>query len=459
MTILVIVGVLGVAIGSLYWIFFATSGPIEGDNVVIILSHRANTFELDQESMGMIEEYVMKSFQTTVDYNVEANVVFIVNDSRPRQVHIEGEGLYIEARNSHTRQRRMDTIGAEGGVLYNFLQSDSLNAVYEEVDMLGALWLASDVIRGMNGSGANYILSLDPGLSSFGNFNMRKVNIFDTDVEKTVAQRLEAAGMLPNLESITVVFGNLGAFGGVQSIPMQVESRNVFVDTWRDIIVRSEAEGFIYRERWQGGTSHIIHYGEEVPDDVARPEFNPPFVSTIIFPTIEPPTDYVNVIETERSAEVNLEMITFTNTELGFMANRSCFLDEDSASLVLEEIAFQITRYLEQDSERMIYIVGSVARLNRERPNAGGGLSEERAHRVREHILRLLVGQEHIEGRVIAVGANCEVLPWRNAHEWNEDGTWNEIQAELNRVTAIFSSADTESVQALENALENLRER
>jgi len=449
--------VAGIVIGSLYWIFFRTTGPIEGDNVVVILSHRANTFELDKETMNLIEEYVIKSFQTTEGYNVNANIVFIINDSRPRQVHIEG--LYIEARNSHTRQRRMNQIGAEGSVLRNFLLSDYLNAVYEEVDMLGALWLASDVIRSMDGFGANYILSLDPGLSSYGNFNMRNMNIFDTEAEKTVGQRLEETGMLPNLEDITVIFGNLGAFGGVQNIPMQVELRNIFLDTWRDIVMRSAAVDFIYRERWQGGITHIVHYGEEVPSDVVRPDFNPPFVSTIVFPAIEPPVDTIDIIETEGGIVRNLDAITFTSTDLGFVANGSCFLDEDIANLVLEGIAYQIIHYLEQDHERTIYIVGSVARLSRDRPNDIGTLSEERAYRVREHILALLGEQEHIEERIIAVGTNCERLPWRDANEWNEDGTWNEIEAELNRVTAIFSSADTESVQALEIALENMRVR
>ena len=455
--IIIILVIVGIVIGALYWIFFSTTGPIEGDNVVIILSRRANTFELDQETIDLIEEYVIRSFQTTENYNVAANVVFIVNDGRPRQVHLEG--LYIEARNSHTRQRRLNQIGEEDGALHNFLQSGYLNAAYEEVDMLGALWLASDLIRSMNGSGSNYILSLEPGLSSYGNFNMRNMNIFATESDETVGQRLEEKGMLPNLENVTVVFGNLGAFGGVQYLPMQAESRKILIDTWKDIIVRSGADDFIYTERWQGGTVHIVHYGEEVPDDVIRPEFNPPFVSTLVFPAIEPPVDEIEAIETEEVIEINLEPITFTNTDLGFVANSAYFLDEDSASLVLEGIAYQITRYLEQDSERSIYIVGSVARINSARPNDMSPLSEERAHRVREHILNLLVEQEHIKERIVAVGTNCEILPWRNADEWNEDGTWNEVEAELNRVTAIFSSSETKNVMALENAIENLMAR
>ena len=448
----------GLIVFALLWfILIGFNRPISGDNVVIIYARRANTFELDQDAKNLIADYVARSFQTTNRFNVRANTTFVVSDGQPR--HVQPEGLYVQAQNPHIRQRRIGEVMNDGSVLYNFLRSDSLNARHEEVDLLAALWLASDLIRGMSGTGNNYILVMEPGVSTTGNFNMRRVNIFDSDVEQTIAERLDSHDMLPDLSNITVVFGNLGSFAGTQNVPHTSRVRNVLRDTWREIIELSGAADFVYTEHWQGRAIPIVHYGNEIPDDVLRPDFNPPFVSSVFFPTPQLLIDPINPIEEREIVRIDLDIIAFTNEELGFRPNSSYFRDEHAANLILEGVADLLSQYFSQNPDRTIHIVGSTARLDPLRPNEGT-LCQARAERVRDRLVEFLAAHDgNLDEHIIAVGTRCEPLPWRPGNERNPDGSWNESQAEQNRVVAIFSSADSERVQALEIAMANISAR
>ena len=431
---------------------FALTGcgsELYGENLVVVHGDTANGFELSADDYGVIADRVHRSFRTTEGYNAKAFVSWVVSDGSPRILNKE---FSISANNQQTRDSRIRTV--VGDPLFEFLGSDAFAPQFEEIDLLGSIFLASDLIRSKEARSTDEnvkrrILVMSPGISSTGSFNMREHDLWSGDTT-LVAKKLAEAGLLPDLSGITVEFARFGAFSGHQRVPQAPELRRVLIDTWKNIITLSGGT-FIYQEKWQGCVVPIIHYdlSSEVPSGIVA-QHNPPFVSTIYIPTPTIPS-------------ADFEKNVFLSSELGFIAGASQFRNESEAIIVLNSIAQQATDYLLSNPDRYLYVVGSIARVNPDFPIVNETLSQERADTVRRMILELLYDSQipNISSRIIAIGTGCEVLPWRQSQERdpNNGNIWVESQAMLNRVVAVISSYDDYNVNAVQRALANITAR
>ena len=454
----------GLFVLALVFIFTDSASKLDGANVVVVYSQRANTRELDENARGVIERYAHKSFQSTFDargeltYGATSNVQFVLSDGNPQVIEVEQ--VSVRAQNSVSRTREINN-STFPFLEESFFNDGLLRARHPEVNVLGALGVASDLIRTMDGTEGNYILLMEPGVTTAGNFNMRTFDIFwdifieqeliDETLERdptravSVAKQLAERRQLPDLTDITVVFGNLGSFAGAQSVPPSGSPvRDRLIETWTEIIELAGGTIQIETPQWGLGGTPIVHIPDYILQENPLPEgqFNPHFVSAVFFPAQPPVATAALVMQPD---------FEFTAEELGFFPNLDTFRSPEEANLLLGRVASVTLRYLQNHPDRYIYIVGSVARVNPNAP-ASGGLSRRRADRVSETLLELAGEHSDIADRIIVIGAECTRLPWRNANERNADGSWNEEQAMKNRVVAVFSSANAERVAALRAA-------
>jgi len=444
-------------------------GPTsEGINLVVIASNRANAHAIEREQIAIINEYVARAITRTGNMDGasgEINVRFIRGDGNPQEIHItDGQGKRVDLTFTSTDFRDRDSwidgfMDPQEGIIAEFLRSDYLNAQHPEVDLIRALRRAADLFIGMSGSGGNYILIMDPGVSTTGYFNMRLNDIFwdlflddetragilnvDYSRATPIAQRLEI--FLPNLTDVTVIFGQFGSFVCPQAHDIHLDVRNRLVDTWTEIIKLSGGTISIPEEyRWSQGTTPLRHYPAYIFEGTSLEAgtFNPPPVSSVIFPTPVP---------VGRGGVVASPEEVFGVDELGFEPDLAEFSNPAEAEVVLERITNHILRYLSSNPDNVIYVVGSTARVHQGVPNPGS-ISQERANLVRRTIISMLTkaGHDNLESQIISIGGECTQFPWRNngIDEW-ASGVKNPDDAHNSRIVAIFSSARLEYIEEL----------
>ena len=422
---------------------------LEGNNVVFMIPVRDQAPVFDQ--IDTVREHMRNSFQAVEGtFNATSNVAFITLEGQPRKLELN---LSISANNDIARDREINRI-VNGNIVSEFLQSDELKARTPEVDMIAALRLAHSALSNMTGTGSNYIVIFDPGLSSSGALNFRDVDIFSDDANVRIPERLRDLDVLPRFGyidgGVTIYWAALGSF---PTVPAQNWPKDQLVSVWRGITEISGAK-FKYTTHWEKGASSgiLVHYSDEVPAEVPRPCWNPPPVMSIAWPEAPRLADEIPDIPGPFVEH------TLYNSALGFLPNSAQVRDEQYVDMVLTQMASTIAVYLSEHPGK-IYIVGQTSRVSRTSHNPVN-LCIARAETIRTRLLELLEpNHRHLANRLVAVGLSSEDVSWRAGYEWNPDGSWNELSAAKNRNTIIFSSADLERVAEMEAALERIANR
>ena len=394
-------------------------------NLVVITGNRANTSEIPIGSAvdDIFCNLVGRTFEIS-NLEAEGNIAFVVSDGEPWRAEVLGQNgrpadLRVTANNNYVLTNRIrNTISH---VILPFMDSDHLMAQTEEADLFEALHIASRILRDMDQARDNHILIIDSGITTAGHIDMREFDLMEDGVTDEIVNRLEIAGLLPDLSGVDISFFNIG--GG--AYPQQVPSgpvEDALKAFWRDILGAAGAQVLQMQGRSEGGNPRTTDGGY-------------PFVSNVEFDT--PEVDFSDLRSEVFSAE-----------HLGFIADESEFINEENARNILSTIAEVLSAFLGNNTEHTVYIVGSQA----VGPDGYTGLytlSLERAQRVKD----LLISEFNLpEAQLAAIGAGTTPLSWRNTDEF-ETGQWRDDLAEQNRVVAIIPSTAEEMAELRNNGL------
>jgi len=393
-------------------------------NLVVITGNRANTSEIPIGSAvdDIFCNLVGRTFEIS-NLEAEGNIAFVVSDGDPWRAEVIGQNgrpaeLRVTANNNYVLNNRIrDTISH---VILPFMDSEHLQAQTEEADLFEALHIASRILRDMDPNRESHILIIDSGITTAGHIDMREFDILENGITGEIINRIATAGLLPDLTGVGISFFNVGAGAYPQQVPSgPVE--DALKAFWRDIIGATGAQILQMQGRTEGGDIRAVSDGY-------------PFVSNVEFDT--PEVDFSDLRSEVFSAE-----------HLGFIADGSEFINDESARSLLSETAETLLAFAENNPAHTVYIVGSQA-VGMD-GYLGYTLSLERAKRVRD----LLVSDFNLPaGQLVAVGAGTTPLSWRNTDEF-ETGEWRDDLAEQNRVVAIIPSTSEEMAELTNNGL------
>lgn len=388
-------------------------------NLVVIVGNRANTSEIPHGSNAdeIFCNLVGRTFEIS-NLEAQGNIAFVISDGNPSRVEILGQNdrpadLSVTANNSYMLNNRIgNTIS---NTILPFMDSVHLRAQSPEADLFEALHVASRILRDMDPQRENHLLIIDSGITTTGHLDMREFNILEPDTSAIIVQRLKEASLLPDLQDVSVSMFNIGGVSAPQAI-LSGPVEGALMTFWQNIINSTGANLLHLQGRSEGGNSRQVQDGY-------------PFVSIVEFET--PILDLSD-----------LKSEIFSAQSLGFIGDKSEFIDDATARAVIAETATTLLPFLENNPDHMIYIVGSQA-VGSANNTEEYQLSLERAQRVKD----LLSTEFNLPAsQLIAIGAGTTSLSWRNTDEFI-DGVWHDELAEQNRVVAIVPSTAEEMVE------------
>jgi hypothetical protein len=448
---------------SLITLSSCAARSLEDINLVIIIGERANSYAITTGDETIIRSMIERSFSQDPNsrFGAIGNVSFVVSDGMPQALsvidedgNILGQRLYVAGTNNRVRDRNIR--GLIDNTIIPFVHSDNFRAQHPQADLLSALWVATDIVRNMEGTGGDYILIIDSGITTSGHLNMTTIDIQDTVILPTeeVVRLLYEAGALPNMEGINVRFTGIGrTVQQTQPIPQNEPFRNQLISLWENVLVTAGAN-LVQPLAWSNpGTTPNMYF--EINPYFEAVGIRPfPFVSTVFFDDIDPLSGTRRPLwisgrsdltpgqgQPINGDDTQIETLVFGAHELGFVANSSEFYNPQNAERILQDVAGLIENFIEQYPTGIVYIVGSEARVHPDRDNTGQ-ISAIRASRVRQELERFGIPSECL----IDIGANTTVFSWRNAQEF-PDGAWNGVNAQRNRVVAIIPDTSDEFVE------------
>ena len=394
-------------------------------NLVVITGNRANTFKIPIGSAvdDVFCNLVGRTFEIS---NLEAkgNIAFVVSDGKPWRAQVLDQSgrladLSISANNNYVLNNRINTTISH--VILPFMDSEHLMARHAEADLFEALHIAGRILRDMDSDRENHILIIDSGITTAGHIDMREFDIQEFGVTDEIINRLEAAGLLPDLSDVFVSFFNIGSGAYPQQVPSgPVEA--VLMTFWYEMIRSTGAQVLQLQGRSEGGTPRMAEDGY-------------PFVSNVEF----------NIPELDFS---DLRSEVFSAESLGFIADGSEFINESDSRNLLATTAEGLMVFLGSNPLHTVYIIGSQA-VGPTRNTTEYALSLQRAKRVKD----LLVLEFNLpEAQLFAIGAGTTSLSWRNTDEF-EAGQWRDELAEQNRVVAIIPSTAVEMMELRSHGL------
>jgi len=406
---------------------------LPGEYLVIIVGNRANTYPLSARDRERVEGIIVNSFASTgVAYNARSTIWLVISDGDPRVYEILNE----EIRSGNPRNRN-DNLPHEARRIVS--EIESIRAVNEEADLLGALHEAARILRNEtseDSSRTRHVLILDTGITTTGYLNMQEIDILNTSMYDIIQYLREHHALPPqqeewdehdiHLQDAKVTFLNITNVAYPQEVSPAI--RTHVQRLWTAIITAYGADSI--------DMSVGIRYG--VPNTV---ESGFPYVSSVPFyaalPEPEPPYTEVDVPEPyEPEPPALLGMV-----KLRFVPESDILVDGRPNAIIsiIEQLgdAYQILEYLEYFPDRNLYVVGSEARMRPTLPNRTEPvISQLRADEVRTILIEDFgVPPE----RVFAVGAGTSVFPWRMAEEFPDGVTLDEDNAQSNRVAVVMS--------------------
>lgn len=285
--------------------------------------------------------------------------------------------------------------------LLAIMKSNSL--VYEEVDTLKAINLASRALA-VDSEGADKVMIImDSGLSTTGYLDFTNDILFAETEDIIVALKEKEA--IPDLSGIKVVW----MFNGQTSYP-QPEL--------------SEAQKHHLREIWseilREGNAKEVRFVEDIA--TASNTKSLPYVSL------------VNVEDRTTDIEVKpIETRILDSTALEFVGNTAIFVDEHTAAEALNEVAYELVN----NPDNSVFVVGTTATGGEEFCNE---LSVDRANAVKNELVKYGIEEYRIE--TIGLGFTD---PW-HIDDVDANGYQIEEFAKQNRKVLIIDKSSEDAL-------------
>lgn len=421
--------------------------------LVIIAGNHANArmplSSGDSEVLTEIKELIGKSVvieRKSGKYKASANVSIVISDGNPEMVELSSEEAEIfkcEANNRANLQTRIEKMEDN---IAEFLMNETLRADDEEVDLLAAIIQAKSKLNQYDGCD-KYIYILDTGITTTGLLDMRNIPIFDDDNSpESIFEQVKSG--VPNLDGIQVKFWGLGNVASPQeNISNNYDYQQKLSNLWTYILktAGAEVEEF-YCIPNEGVEMLYSEDGDLYPYVSTIPIPKEPVATPVADPvTIKPQKEGVTPTPTPVPEPPTLEPVTLTSQDLGFLPNSAEYRNgKNQAIICINNIKDDLEKYLNNQGVKL-YIVGSVAKTDKNKELESSKVSEARANAVRD----LLVSEFGIPGdRIVTIDAGTHRFTWRSADEW-EGGDWNPGNAEKNRIVRIIgeNSKDYEELK------------
>ncbi|MEU4526101.1 OmpA family protein [Amycolatopsis sp. NPDC024027] len=326
------------------------SCPIESGPLTLAVSGRQGSpgFVMDSD----VEQFVRK----VIDRPEQTGPVSLVTiDGRP--------GL---AKRVTAKQLTANGAAHDESVqlLLGTLKSDAaaVRAVFPEADLLGALDTAARSNKPQN---SGTIIAFDSGLSTTGGVKFDSTTTIDADA-KDLLQHLDAAGYLPDLSGITVVFVGLGETSPPQD-PLRPAQRKHLSNLWEAV---------------------ARHAGAQCVATVDEP-------AQVGVPLGVPPVRSVHIPPPPQAAASGADdsFVLSTNGELQFLPESAKFENPTAAAQALESIAKAISG----PGVRQATITGTTADIGSK--NLQRSLSAARARAVADLLVQAGVPADRMTTR------------------------------------------------------------
>lgn len=406
--------------------------PIE---LVIIAGKHANSNNFTDDMLERAAELI----ELAVDYDksgntysAEVQMSLIVCDGKPKVEKMKvGKSSKLKT-TADNKKLFKENVTALLSVIGTQLASDDVMAKERGSDLQGALNQAGKILRSKDAE-EKHILIMDTGICTDGYLDMNTLKIQDGTLEQVMEQISPSA--FPDLDGVNITFLGLGNVAQPQEdFGYDEELEQRLVEFWTAYL--EEGCGAIL-------TEDILFSNDEGEplssnEDLEHPY---PFVPTVDFTPSEnkitPPPEV-------------LKLEPFYSAELGFKPNSSEFRNTKEALKVIEKRVPAIKKYFEQNPGKVVYIVGSIARVSPDETlKKDNKYSQGRAQKVFEVLTSPEFGFNPSQFVVIDAGTN--EFTWRSNQEF-ENGVKNSANQEANRLVALISETDTERVQELKDA-------
>lgn len=401
--------------------------------VVMIIGNHACSMKIPQD--------VYNSIEKDMDDIVYGGYFALINaDSTPTKVEVKDQTFFVEDRKSenaveHEIEKRKPKL-KEAIKEAAEIPPDSI-----ETDLLQAIREAKSILSGCD-SVKKEIIIVDTGISTAGDLNLCSINFAEDPSQRRTVDSIideyllnfEDRNILPDLSGIDIVFygehGYMAPTASPQSDSMITTDEQYIKELWEAIVTKSGAASVSFTEI--AGWDTPIIANEEIPH-----------VSTVLFkrpiPKIAPnPLDPTTV----NPPDINLSI---SCSSIGFNADKSTLISPDNFTSQYNSVAMNIQKYLEDNSDKKIYIAGAVAKYG---DNNGYKLSYERA----EAIKRLLTDGSFKDDNGDKIYINADQIAIIGLGDKFPDkideypgGTFEESLALQNRKVFIFSAPDENS--------------
>ena len=249
-----------------------------------------------------------------------------------------------------------------------------MKAKEPELDIMKGLFMAGDLLRGIDGR--RTVLIDCNGLSSCGDLNLTGCNILDIDKEKLI-EELREAKALPDLSGLEIIWLNMGLVPG--DAEAQEELPQIMIawlkDFYRDLLVDgcgADRVAFYDPPKVGGFKALKEDLPHKTPVDVYHEASELPMLS---------------------EDEKNKTTVSINESQVSFRPNTADFVQSD------EEVYASLEGLIDslRESENFhVVIAGGTSSFGQQASSEA--LSRDRAGRIRDFLVKNGVQEEQIEG-------------------------------------------------------------
>lgn len=481
-------GCKGIKIGNKIFYFgtYTGPGPNTGDSefvssteknlsgLILILGNHANSKEFDiakdfDPDTGKYRKLIndtIHTVSTNDGYVFEADINVIVNDGNPQKVELPSDLVQVSTGSLDFEKGDRAAMAKQiASYLTDEQNKNMFIANNEHADLLSSLGIAANIIK--NNLNTKYtVFVYDTGICTSGSLNMVEkthIDLVEDNVDDIINRiyaedicNLNGADVyIPYLLNVSDKQNYSYYEDGVQDYIWNVSDlQEKMVNLWSGVVEKC------------GGTvaTIVCNKLDYAPNmDYAEGDDTYPFVPTVSFYKNHPVEERKN-----ETKEVEPDPIVAEASTLGFEPGKAEFRKgekgEDGKTAARNTIAPFIDiwkEYLEQDNNNVLYVVGSIAKVNKNEPvKSSDQLSEARAKEVKgilkEKLKKELEENAISDEQIIVIDAGETVLRgWRDTDEF-ANGEFDTKIAAKNRVVAIIPNC--ESSDACAKMLKVLRE-
>lgn len=443
------------------------TGEREGISLVVILGCHANACRptramLEGSGLVTLIENAITYYEDNSGYcHAKANIKFILCDGNPEIIDLKMNGesitMQYEAGNFAVLEEDMRYLAQD---IIDALQSEDLRADDEEVDLLAALSMASDLLR-MEPGIQKHIMVIDTGLNTAGFLRMQDEAVRKsiqsigyagaaTGAAEDAAQKAAdevvshmAPGAITDLKDTYVTFYGLGNVDDVTQPAITDQLvKNSLVEFWTAYFKTC-------------GATLVTDLSFTVNQNGMPMVYNSdgngyPYVSNIPFDISKGTA--VDIGNVESGGDIpEVEKLVFNENTLTFKSNKAEFRNREIAVAEIKNRQSYFDLMLQKDPDAVFYVVGSIAMADPSRTEEKGTLSRDRAIEV----AKIMVEECGVEpSRIKIIPAGLTVLSWRDAVEYpgGVETPDTPVNKQRNRVVAIVPSIFTEQMNELRQA-------